>query len=846
MKCLSLRRTGVIILILSLLAILQSQADTYFVWTNSPSDGPGTTWDTAYHTIQGAVDAAIDGDTVLVTNGVYDQGSNTIDGFNNRVAITREISVVGVCGAENTFIVGEPNPDETHAGMRCVYMTANALLSGFTLTNGSVYADLILGNGGGVLIESNGVVSNCNIAGNAGYKGGGVECLNGGIIVDCRIASNRAQSGGGGIYFERSGLARNCVISNNIAHQGGGVAFSQGGEMRDSIIIHNTAIFYVFAGGGLGGGAFLYAGGLLTNCVIKQNTANGTNWYDSVSGGGVSVVGTGLLTSCDIQGNVIARLGDGIPSDDGGAGVSVYDGGMIDNCRIHGNIATNKGGCAGGVYVHGGILKDSFVYNNRANWAAGGYCKRSTYSGMAGFVNNCVFAENYAVNGNCGGLSVEAGGFVFDSLFEANQAWRGGGIGIWRGGFVDNCTIVGNIASNKGGGVYLWDSGDALRNTIIYSNVAPTDSNYSVESLYTFGCTSSFSYCCTTPDPAYLGGMGNITNAPLFIDASEGNYRLRYDSPCRDSGTNMAAMFEANDLDGKPRVVNQTVDMGAYEFHAFSVFNDYDRNGKSDLTLYDTNSGNWYIKGVSGEVLAWEQQWGGKGLQPITGDYDGDSRSDLSVLSGLQRLWYVLSMTGSNLMWGQQWGWDKSLSVRGDYDGDGKSDLGIFGDGRWYVLSRTNTVIQWAKQWGWSGTIPVSGDYDGDGKADYAIFDGKQGNWYVLSASNTVLTWAFQWGWEGAIPVSGDFDGDGKSDLAVYDDVQGNWFIVTLDLKVLAWYTQWGYEKTIPVSGDYDGDGKSDLGIYDPSLGKWYVRAVNGKVITWSNNWGTKGLVPVR
>jgi hypothetical protein len=81
MKYQSLRRTGVIILILSLLAIIQAPAATYYVWTNSPSDGPGTTWDTAYHTIQGAVDAATDGDTVLVTNGVYDQGSNKFGRF---------------------------------------------------------------------------------------------------------------------------------------------------------------------------------------------------------------------------------------------------------------------------------------------------------------------------------------------------------------------------------------------------------------------------------------------------------------------------------------------------------------------------------------------------------------------------------------------------------------------------------------------------------------------------------------------------------------------------------------------------------------------------------------------
>jgi hypothetical protein len=62
MKHKSLIRTGVFVVILSFIAIFQSQAATYFVWTNSPSDGPGTNWDTAYHVIQMAVDVATNGD----------------------------------------------------------------------------------------------------------------------------------------------------------------------------------------------------------------------------------------------------------------------------------------------------------------------------------------------------------------------------------------------------------------------------------------------------------------------------------------------------------------------------------------------------------------------------------------------------------------------------------------------------------------------------------------------------------------------------------------------------------------------------------------------------------------
>jgi hypothetical protein len=53
-----------------LLSALASAAGTNYVWQDSPSPGPPyTTWESAAHTIQEAVDAALPGDTVLVTNG---------------------------------------------------------------------------------------------------------------------------------------------------------------------------------------------------------------------------------------------------------------------------------------------------------------------------------------------------------------------------------------------------------------------------------------------------------------------------------------------------------------------------------------------------------------------------------------------------------------------------------------------------------------------------------------------------------------------------------------------------------------------------------------------------------
>ncbi|HYG34560.1 MAG TPA: choice-of-anchor Q domain-containing protein [Clostridia bacterium] len=72
-------------------------------------------------------------------------------------------------------------------------------------------------------------------------------------------------------------------------------------------------------------------------------------------------------------------------------------------------------------------------------------------------------------------------------------------------------------------------------------------------------------YSCTVP--ASSSGIGNITNAPHFVDQAAGNLRLQSNSPCINSGHN-TFIRTILDLDGNPRVVGGTVDMGAYEFQS--------------------------------------------------------------------------------------------------------------------------------------------------------------------------------------------------------------------------------------------------------------------------------------
>ena len=266
---------------------LNAAAVTRYVDLNcTNSTPPYTNWPTAATNIQDAVDVAVAGDQILVTNGVYQTGGRVAAGITNRVAVTKPVTVQSVNGPTITFIQGHQVFGSTNGlgALRCVYLTNGATLVGFTLTNGatSIVTPLQPDSGGGVFCASTSAsVSNCVLTGNSAYGDGGGAYS--GTLNNCILTGNVAWSGGGAYGANLI----NCQITGNYATDGGG-AFSS--QLYNCLISANSA--------NRNGGGVLGHAVILNNCTITGNSAG-------VSGGGVH---EGTLNNCIVYFNSVSNV----------------------------------------------------------------------------------------------------------------------------------------------------------------------------------------------------------------------------------------------------------------------------------------------------------------------------------------------------------------------------------------------------------------------------------------------------------------------------------------------------------------------------------------------------------
>ena len=237
-------KTGIFKLAFILLVTLaiNACATTLYVDANGTNPVPPyTDWSTAATNIQDAVNIAAGG-TVLVTNGIYQYG-----GMNNsRVFASGPMTIQSVNGPAVTIIRGAW--DTTTNGpnaLRCAYLPAGSVLSGFTLANGATTISGVNSGGGVFCASSTAIVTNCVIIGNSAYSSGGGAYS--GTLINCSLIGNLASTtaGGGGGGANNSTLI-NCLLARNFSgYSSGGAGLS---TLINCTVVSNVAAAYAGAG----------------------------------------------------------------------------------------------------------------------------------------------------------------------------------------------------------------------------------------------------------------------------------------------------------------------------------------------------------------------------------------------------------------------------------------------------------------------------------------------------------------------------------------------------------------------------------------------------------------------
>jgi len=305
-----------------------------------------------YDTIQAAIDAAIDWDTVIVAEGTYTGTGNRDIDFRGKAITVRSEN-----GPENCIIDCNGTEDEPHRGL---YFHSdedgNSVLYGFTITNGYAH------RGGGIYCVSNHpTITNCTLRDNIaqyydespppptqntremvnddsevhinippslpGWRGygGGIYCrFSSPTLTNCKFIGNSAYEYGGGMYnyYNSNPTLINCRFSGNFVNSGigsgGGIENRSGSSptLRNCTFSANSA---------LNGGAIHNSSSSpsLFNCIFNGNSVG---W----SGGCMHNSGSNpTLTNCTFSGNSAVLYGGVIFNSGSDA--------TLSNCILWGN-----------------------------------------------------------------------------------------------------------------------------------------------------------------------------------------------------------------------------------------------------------------------------------------------------------------------------------------------------------------------------------------------------------------------------------------------------------------------------------------------------------------------------
>jgi predicted outer membrane repeat protein len=377
------------------------------------------------------------------------------------------------------------------------------------------------------------------------------------VSIDNLIFDNGTSAKGGGLNCTAEVTLENTTFSNCTADDGGGIYSNQRLNMTNCEFINDQALT------GSGGAIFIQgtesnrAGLSLIDCRFEDNIS----WYDQYHEGGL--YGGGAIFSNYSDAMIISD--SNFKNNRAFHGGAIYmvngDTASIQTCRFDNNNAREPAGMGGAIYNKDCLLQVSGATFNENGGFDGGaiftHPSPRTSHGIS-VISNSEFYENGGSNKGAAVYIVEGNFRIMNSLFISNGGLCAGAVCAEDEASLNvvNSTIVNNHGDI--GGISATRTTTVV-NSILWGNQSNVDPNIAQVSA---GMAVQYS---DIDQEGYEGNNGNIRVAPGFANVQGGNYRLSDSSQCINSGNNDAQFLPTDDLDGNSRIIDQRVDMGAYE-----------------------------------------------------------------------------------------------------------------------------------------------------------------------------------------------------------------------------------------------------------------------------------------
>ena len=535
-----------------ILAVIMTNTICFGQIIHVPDDQP---------TIQAGINAASNGDTVLVEDGTY---------YENIAFIGKSITVgshyiidLDTNHISNTIIDGSQpiQPDTACVVIFCNGEDTTSVIQGFTITGGTgLYSSHYQGR-----------------------IGGGIVCWNAGAKILNNI------------------ITENEVISSYQAF-GGGIANGKNSGIRLIVIENNTIINNAVKAveeEALGGGIFTADNARICNNIIEFNSIECDTCY--ARGGGISCYSFLQLDELlySQNNNINNNTLIGHVTHGGGVRTFRFDVEMYDNL-IESNTCSTDYRCYGSGVIIGRVpnlfiaKRNEFLDNSgpiNINTGAGGGLSFAYGFESEIIVDGNLFKDNTAKFG---------GGFyakhtynisLINNLFTSNQSVKGGGINIFHNvvkskmasvqkstslPVIVNNTFYNNHANEIGGAIRL--TGDAGEGIVTFNNIfSENEADIEGDDVYneTTNDTIYVSYSNVNDNGIYglWSGDNNINGNPNFVDPENGDFHLLQESPCVGFGIDSLEILDEVyycpniDFENDPRPMPNTAmpDMGIDE-----------------------------------------------------------------------------------------------------------------------------------------------------------------------------------------------------------------------------------------------------------------------------------------